>query len=309
MPVVPINEATEDEKGRQIRPILYNTAKDGSGTWYVPVVDSNGMTVILPYTMAVAQGGISGHTTINKFGRNIEIDSNATADIWDGGATVGALPAGTSLIWVSPTAAATHDITSTSTSDDGDPVGVGARTLKIFGLPDWDNKEISEVITMNGTGNVETTNSYVIIYRMQVLTKGATNVNVGTITATAKAPSATTITARIEVGKGQTQMAIFAIPSTQTFYIDRFYANMNKAGGASGQIDVALLVNPEPDAELTNFLVKHTFGLEKVGTTAFLIPFTTPKTIDGPAIIKVQVESATNDMDVSAGFDGMIVNN
>ena len=264
---------------------------------------------MLFYQMAAAQGGISGTSTINKFGRNTEIDSNATADIWDGGKTVGALPAGTSLIWVAPTAAAKHDITSTSTDDDGSPMGDGARTIRIFGLPDWDIAEVSEVITMNGTGNVETTNNYVIIYRAQVLTKGATNVNVGTITITAKSPSATTITARIEVGKGQTQMAIFAIPSIQKFYIDRFYANVNKAGGASGQVDVALLVNPEPDAELTNFLTKHTFGLEKVGTTAFLIPFTTPKTIDGPAIIKVQVASATNDMDVSAGFDGLVVDN
>lgn len=273
--------------------------------------DSKGrpIQVTMPYYQAVAEGYVPSVTSINKFGRNTEIDSTVTADVWDGGKTVGALPAGTSLIWVAPTAAAKHDITSTSTDDDGNPAGDGARTIKLFGLPDWDNSEISEIITMNGTGNVETVNDYVIIYRMQILTKGATNVNVGTITATAKAPSATTITARIEVGKGQTQMAIFAIPSIQKFYIDRFYANMNKAGGANGQVDVALLVNPEPDAELTNFLTKHTFGLEKVGTTAFLIPFTTPKTIVGPAIIKVQVVSATNDMDVSAGFDGMIVNN
>ena len=33
---------TEDERGRQIRPVMFNTAKDGSGTWYFPVVDSNG---------------------------------------------------------------------------------------------------------------------------------------------------------------------------------------------------------------------------------------------------------------------------
>lgn len=36
------NEKTEDEKGRQIRPILGNTEKDGSGTWYHLVVDTEG---------------------------------------------------------------------------------------------------------------------------------------------------------------------------------------------------------------------------------------------------------------------------
>ena len=162
---------------------------------------------------------------------------------------------------------------------------------------------------LNGTGDVDTTNSYVIIYRMHVITKGATNVNVGLITATATSPSATTITARIEIGKGQTQMAIFGIPSTQKFYMDRFYSNMNKSGGAVGQVDVVLLYNPEPDVELTNFVSRHTFGLQKSGTTAFLIPFTTPKILPGPAIIKIQVSSNANDMDVSAGFDGEIVDN
>ena len=36
------NVKTEDEFSRQIHPVLLNTAKDGSGTWYFPVVDSNG---------------------------------------------------------------------------------------------------------------------------------------------------------------------------------------------------------------------------------------------------------------------------
>lgn len=39
------NTKTEDDKSRQIRPALFNTAKDGSGTWYFPVLDSNGKLV------------------------------------------------------------------------------------------------------------------------------------------------------------------------------------------------------------------------------------------------------------------------
>jgi len=37
---------TEDERSRQIHPILLNTSKDGSGTWYFPVVNSDGKLVI-----------------------------------------------------------------------------------------------------------------------------------------------------------------------------------------------------------------------------------------------------------------------
>ena len=36
------NTATEDEKSRIIRPVLFNTAKDGSGVWYFPTVNGDG---------------------------------------------------------------------------------------------------------------------------------------------------------------------------------------------------------------------------------------------------------------------------
>lgn len=36
------NNSTEDEYGRQITPVLFNTTKDGSGTWYYVLIDSDG---------------------------------------------------------------------------------------------------------------------------------------------------------------------------------------------------------------------------------------------------------------------------
>ncbi len=286
---------------------LYLVDSNNNPSWSIKQADGKPRVSSTSYEMDVAQGNIPGSYPINKFGRNTEIDSTVIVDIWSGGKTVGALPAGTSLIWVAPTAAAKHNIASTSTSDDGNPAGVGARTLRIFGLPDWDTAQVTEDITMDGTTNVETANSYVIIHRMKVLTKGATSSNVGTITATAKAPSATTVTARIEVGKGQTEMAIRGIPSTQKFYLYALYAFANKAGGAAALADVNFLFNPEPDAELTNFLSKHPFGLQTVGTSGLSIMFPVPEEYVGPGILKIQGFSGSNDMDISAGFDGILV--
>jgi len=40
------NVKTEDSLGRQIHPILFNTAKDGSGTYYYPLVDSAGKLIL-----------------------------------------------------------------------------------------------------------------------------------------------------------------------------------------------------------------------------------------------------------------------
>ncbi len=259
--------------------------------------------IFIPFELLVAEGKVPGYHSINKFGRNIKIDSGVTADIWDGGYTLAS--GGTSLLWVAPTAAALHNIKSSSGSDIAG--GVGARTLRIRGLRDWTTPEISEDIVLNGTNDVSTINTFVIIHRMEVLTKGATSVNVGLITATAKAPSATTITARIEIGKGQTQMAILGIPSSQIAYMKRLYANTNKAAGTAGLVDVTLLYNPEPKSELTNFLTKHTFSLQTVGDSALTIPFYDPKRFIGAGILKVQVLSGSANMDVSSGFDIVLV--
>lgn len=265
----------------------------------------SGKLVVIPedFGLEVARDNVPGMSSINKFGRNIEIDSGVTADIWDGGHTLAS--GGVSLLWVAPTQARVHDIVSSSASDDDG--GVGARTIRIYGLTSWDTKEVSEVITLNGTSNVATTKSYVIIHRMEVLTKGGTDVNVGIIKATAQTDS--TITAQIQAGNGQTEMAILGIPSTQTAYVYIFYGEVNKAGGAAGVVDSCLMVNPEPNAELTNFIIKHRFGLQTVGTSSYAHNFNPPKKIEGPAIIKVSVPSGTNDMDVSAGFDIVLIDN
>ncbi len=260
------------------------------------------------FALEVAEGNIGGHFPVNKFSRNIEIDSGVVADIWDGGHT-----AAVSLIWVAPTQARIHAIVSSSVEDSA-PGGVvaegdGAKTIRIWGLKTWDSIETSEDITMDGTTAVNTANSYVIIHRIEVLTKGdhASGPNVGIIKATAATDN--TITAQIRAGQGQTQMGIFGIPSTQKLYLTRLYGNVNKAGGATGLIDIHLCSNPEPETELKNFLVKHTFGLQTVGTSALTINFGMSKEIVGPAIIKIQAVSGTDNMDLSAGFDGYLINN
>ena len=256
-----------------------------------------------PAGLAIASGNITGAIAINKFGRNIEIDSGVLADVWDGGYTLAS--GGTSLLWVAPTASRIHNIASSSTTDASG--AAGAKTIKIYGLVSWGTKEVSETIVMNGTTDVPTTKPYVIIHRMKVVTKGASGPNVGVITATAVTNS--TVTASIRAGQGQTQMAIYGVPSSQTAYVMSFYTSMNKAGGASAVADINLLVNPEPDVETTKFLTKHTDGLDSTGTSHFNHLYLLPKKIAGPAIIKMQALSGTNNVDISSGFDMVLLDN
>lgn len=250
----------------------------------------------------IAKGNVEGHSAVIKFGRSTNVDSGVATDIWDR-----ANATDDQDIWVAPTVARQHVITSTSASDDGDPVGVGARTLTACGLIDWDTKEVCETATLQGTFSVTTTNSFVIIHRMFVVTKGATDVNVGVITATALTDG--TVTAQINAGQGQTQMAIRGIPSVQTFYIISYDASFNKSGGATGAVNISLLVNPEPDSELTNFLTKDTQAVISTGNSLVNHPFMPYFQVLGPAIVKVQGDGSVANIDISAGLGGILVDN
>lgn len=251
----------------------------------------------------VARGEIPGMRSVNKFGRSTNVDNNTATDIWDG--------ANATLdqdIWIAPTAARVHAIVSSSASDDGDPVGVGARTVRVYGLTSWTTKEVTEDITLNGTGSVNTSNSYVIIHRLRVLTKGATNSNVGIIKATALGGD-NTITAQILAGAGQTQMAIYGWPSTQKAYLINYYSTLNRATPAGTLANMTLLLNPEPDNELLNFIIKNTHGLESTGSSHFNHVNGVPIEFPGPGILKLQAEASANDADVSGGFDIVLVDN
>lgn len=241
-----------------------------------------------------AQGLITGFSSVNKFGRAPNGVQTTPTDIWD---RADATP--TQQIWIAPTQARTHQLVSTSAADTG--AGVGARTVRIFGLTSWDTSEISEELTMNGLVNVPTVNQYVIVHRVEISTKGATSTNVGTITATADVDG--TITAAVRPSLGQTQMVVYGIPSTHNAYIGLMYGTILRTGGAAVAVDMGLLVNPEPQTELLNFLVKETFSIAKDGTSAYTRPFYVPLEVEGPAIIKFQGTSTVSDTDVFGGFD------
>lgn len=253
----------------------------------------------IDFLFDIARGNVKGYTHVNRFGKTENADSGIPTDVWDG--------ATATVIWVAPTTARVHNISSSSASDDGAPVGVGARTVRVSGLTSWAVKEVSEDVILNGTTDVATVNSYVIINTMMVLTNGATSVNVGDIDATAVTDG--TITAQIKAGLGQTQTTVYGIPSVQDGYITKLYAIGKKAGGATKLINTALLCNLHPDVELLNFLSQETGAITGTGGPGFKMLFNPYKRVPGPAILKIQVNSDTADAEISSGFDIILVDN
>lgn len=253
-----------------------------------------------PFYFQVAQGNINGASPVIKFGRAPSGVQTTATDIWS---RADATP--TQQIWLAPTAARIHTLVSSDAGDDGAPVGVGARTVRVWYLPDWDTAETYEDVTLNGTSGVAMTAAAVMINRMMVLTAGDTNINVGTITATAATDS--TVTSQISAGQGQTQQAIYGFPSTQDLYVTHFYAAVNDATAAKG-VDVQGRINDNPDLFQLTYRNAYDIQLNTSGNSAVDQAFPIPRKIEGPAIIKVQATGDAADMDLSAGFSGILIN-
>lgn len=247
------------------------------------------------YYLEVARGNVTHAYGVNKFGSATNCDNGIATDIWDG-----ANATTDQDIWVAPTVARAHVIASSHADDD--VTGAGMRTVRIYGLPDWDTAEVSEVITLDGTTDVTTTNSYVIIYRMRGLTYGANETNTGYITATAVTDG--TLTAQINPGNGQTQMMIFGIPSTQYMVFTHITAGLLKATGASTLADIDILVKDNPDDADSGWRVVSTFAMS---TNARLDRiYTIPWKFEGPLIVKMQATSSADNATITATGAGIV---
>lgn len=254
------------------------------------------------YFIEVAKGNIPGTSSVNVIGLSPSGIQTTITDIWD---RADATP--TQQVWVAPTQARVHAIVSSSTDDDGSPAGVGARTIRVYGLSSWSSDEITEDITLNGTTPVNTSNSYVIIHKMEVLTKGATSVNVGTITATAATDS--TVTAQINPGYGKTLMAIYGIPTGKTAYITQYFGNIHNHAtpGTAYVADLYLKINKEPDTQLTNFINFEHIGITSDGSNFTRRLANSPIVVAGPAIIKLSMIGSAADGDCSGGIDLILI--
>jgi hypothetical protein len=254
--------------------------------------------------LSIAKGIVPGHYSVNKFGSSTFIQTGPS-DVWDRD----------QQFWLAPTAARIHEILSDSDedSDTGGAVaqGDGARTIEVFGLETWDSAETHETVIMDGTDGTDTANSYVIIHRMVVLTTGSVGPfpNVGTITAVAAVDG--TVTAQIGPIKGQTQMAILGVPSTQVMYMTDFACSIahSSPGPTIDAAGVIIFQSTDIVNNPTVFTFKHTAAVQDNGLTTMDRMFSPPKIFEGPCIVKLAMVALTEDSFCDASFDAVLVDN
>ena len=180
-------------------------------------------------------------------------------------------------------------------------LGTGAKTVTIKGLTTWSASETSETVNMTGVTDAATTGSYVFINSLEVATSGGTTINAGVITATAASDAS--VSASMPIGKGLAQQAIIAASSLDTIYIDQLHFTILGAG-TTDIVDFSLLVNTEPNTQLTKF--KEYFATGFVGTAMQSEDYITPIAIAGPCIVKIQALSDTADSHLAARLGGAV---
>lgn len=148
-----------------------------------------------PFELQVSRGQISLHTALNLFGFTTALGSTAYGPLWEGLTTAGGA-------YAYPSSAVVMVITSSSSSDT-------AVKIQINGLDSGYN-QISEIVSLNGTANINTVNSYFRINSM-VTTSGNAAGNITAI-------NGGVTYAKITAGNGNTQMTIYTVPAGYTFY-------------------------------------------------------------------------------------------
>lgn len=182
-------------------------------------------TVVRPtdYKSEVALGRRQGAELWNKFGYNNDIDTTTDPEIiasWGG-------------TFSYDTTGSTLTIVSTDTADNGtsSPLGTGTQQVIIWGVDEnWD--EVIEIIALNGTTPVTTTNSFIGVNRMSVYLNGTGTSNAGTISAFTTA-SPTTQLAEMPAGEGTTQQLIFYVPADAQFLAEWLYFGILKVSGGN----------------------------------------------------------------------------
>jgi hypothetical protein len=166
-----------------------------------------------------------------------------------------AVAAGTETIWYSdtawlpPTAARVHQIVSGDVKDDGSPAGVGAQTVRVTGI-NGSGLPTSEVVTMNGTTNVATVNSYLHISELRVLTVGSDLDNAGAITATADTD--TTVSAAIVAGANVSNGAmLYCAGGGEQLHVRGVTVSASGLTDGATSIEIALVHKPSGLARMT----------------------------------------------------------
>ena len=247
------------------------------------------------FFLEVSKGLAPDHIAVNKYGRNIDIDTGSTPElIWPPGGTYEFL-----------TTASRIRVQSTSAQDTYN-TGTGGHTVVVEGL-DENFNQISETINLTGVAANTSALEYLRINRAYVNLAGSTEVNQGRLDFIDAATGAVTM-AHIDAGKSQTEQCQYTIPAGYKGYLLDFSGSILKSG--SNRNATLELVFREPGSKGDETFVKKSkqqLAIESSGSTSFSKFYALPLTIPEKTDVYVQcINVSANNTEIFANL-GIII--
>lgn len=193
----------------------------------------------------IPAGDIAGHTTVNKFGANLNIPVGSEVEVWDEGE-----------VYYFPT---TTEITNIY--QVADQVAMRGETIEVQGLDtNWDLtvQNVNLDIT-NTTTTVVLPTPLLRVFRMKALSAVSTNSTIKIIN-----DAATRVFAAMQAGNNQTLMALYTVPNGKTAYMTSYYYDYVKEAARDPDSVEFSLWGADRVAGYT-FQLKHKVGLPKGG--------------------------------------------
>ena len=174
----------------------------------------------------VGRGIVPDTIPVNKFGRNPSVSTSTPEDIWDTGSD-----------FVEPPTAELCNVSSTSPNDDLGNTGAEHVELRGIGGLNGEYNLVSEIVEMNGVGDILTQNKYWFVHRVKVTQAGATGNNVGTITIITTATGTATL-ASILPTNNKTFMAMMMVPDGYNLWIKHWNSSVRLQVGGAGEYEL-----------------------------------------------------------------------
>ena len=267
----------------------------------VTTIDTITRVASIGYTdasgIAVAKGDVAGSTYVHKFGQAPDFDTeDLDVDIWDGAND-------TAPDLMSHTYSTTADIDSLSSSDNSDTQDVEVQGLN----SSWEL--VVQTITLTGRTRKALSTDLIRVFRMKNV--GATDF-AGTIycfknvALTAGVPQTLgNIRAMVTIGRNQTLMALYTVPSGKKAYLHSFYAGV---AGAKKTASYEIILKIKPFGQV--FQTKHVSAIADEGSSHLEHHYDAPEVVSAKSDIKITAHALTAGVEaasVSAGFDLLLV--
>lgn len=242
-----------------------------------------------PFGLQVAEGQIPYHSAVTVFGYNPDVDT-AEESVWSNGGVV-------------PHPVSTAILTLSSTSANDTAAGTGARTVYIAGV-DGNYTVVSETVTLNGVTAVSTTNSYLAINQLYIVTAGSGLANDGQISAGTGAVTGgipAVIYDLIAAGYNQRTTGHYTVPAGHTAYMSQ---GVFTAGQVSGSTSITGFLKTTNSSQ-----IQYVAAVVTLNNGSVQYDFDPPLLIPEKTCVGASAIGRSNNNSVSSMFNLILVEN